>query len=85
MARSIGLTYTSEWIPVLRAEIVDGLADNDQVIVQPDPSIAEGTPVQVDPSLVLGQARPDRKMRRIILATIAGEWNSVEGGPLPNK
>ncbi|HEX3448578.1 MAG TPA: efflux RND transporter periplasmic adaptor subunit [Isosphaeraceae bacterium] len=32
----------------LRAEIVDGLTDNDQVIVQPDPSIAEGTPVQVE-------------------------------------
>jgi HlyD family secretion protein len=32
----------------LRAEIVNGLAENDQVIVQPDPSIAEGTAVQVD-------------------------------------
>ena len=32
----------------LRAEIVDGLAENDQVILQPDPSIAEGTPVQVE-------------------------------------
>jgi HlyD family secretion protein len=32
----------------LRAEIVTGLAENDQVIVQPDPSIAEGTAVQVD-------------------------------------
>ena len=32
----------------LRAEIVDGLTDNDQVILQPDPSIADGTPVQVE-------------------------------------
>jgi HlyD family secretion protein len=32
----------------LRAEIVDGLAEHDQVILQPDPSIADGTPVQVD-------------------------------------
>jgi hypothetical protein len=34
----------------LRAEIVDGLTEHDQVIVQPDPSIAEGTSVQVDAS-----------------------------------
>jgi len=32
----------------LRAEIIDGLADHDQVILQPDASIAEGTPVQVE-------------------------------------
>jgi HlyD family secretion protein len=32
----------------LRAEIVNGLAENDQVIVQPDPSIADGTEVQVE-------------------------------------
>ena len=32
----------------LRAEIASGLAENDQVILQPDPSIAEGTAVQVD-------------------------------------
>ena len=32
----------------LRAEIVHGLAENDQVILQPDPSIADGTPVQVE-------------------------------------
>ncbi len=33
----------------LRAEIVDGIGENDQVVLQPDPSVAEGTPVQVDP------------------------------------
>jgi HlyD family secretion protein len=32
----------------LRAEIVDGLADRDQVILQPDPSITEGTRVDVE-------------------------------------
>jgi len=32
----------------LRAEIIDGLAEQDQVILQPDASIAEGTPVQVE-------------------------------------
>jgi len=32
----------------LRAEITDGLADHDQVILQPDASIAEGTEVQVE-------------------------------------
>ena len=32
----------------LRAEIVNGLAENDQVIVQPDPSIPEGTAVDVE-------------------------------------
>ncbi len=32
----------------LRAEIVRGLTDNEQVIVQPDPSIADGTEVRVD-------------------------------------
>jgi HlyD family secretion protein len=44
----------------LRAEIVDGLTDNDQVIVQPDPSIAEGTPVQVD-SAGSSSSAPDPK------------------------
>ena len=32
----------------VRAEIVKGLEENDQVILQPDPSIADGTPVQVE-------------------------------------
>jgi HlyD family secretion protein len=32
----------------VRAEIVNGLGENDQVILQPDPSIADGTPVQVE-------------------------------------
>lgn len=32
----------------LRAEIVKGLTESDQVIRQPDPSMAEGTPVQID-------------------------------------
>jgi HlyD family secretion protein len=32
----------------LLAEIVDGLAESDQVILQPDPSIAEGTAVQIE-------------------------------------
>ena len=32
----------------LRAEIVNGLAEDDQVILQPDASIAEGTKVQVE-------------------------------------
>jgi HlyD family secretion protein len=32
----------------IRAEIVHGLGENDQVIVQPDPSMADGTPVQVE-------------------------------------
>ncbi len=32
----------------LHAEIVDGLNENDQVILQPDPSVAEGTEVQVE-------------------------------------
>jgi HlyD family secretion protein len=32
----------------LRAEIVTGLGENDQVILQPDPSIADGTSVQVE-------------------------------------
>jgi RND family efflux transporter MFP subunit len=31
----------------LRAEIIDGLSDQDQVILQPDASIADGTPVQI--------------------------------------
>jgi HlyD family secretion protein len=31
----------------LLAEIVDGLSENDQVILQPDPSVAEGTDVEV--------------------------------------
>ena len=32
----------------LRAEIMTGIAENEQVILQPDPSIAEGTAVQVE-------------------------------------
>lgn len=32
----------------LRAEIVDGLHENDVIILQPDPSIADGTAVQVE-------------------------------------
>ena len=32
----------------LRAEIVTGLGENDQVIVQPNPSIADGTALQVE-------------------------------------
>jgi HlyD family secretion protein len=32
----------------LRAEIVNGLDENDQVILQPDPSIADGTSVQAE-------------------------------------
>jgi HlyD family secretion protein len=32
----------------VRAEIAQGLAENDLVVVQPDPSIANGTPVEVE-------------------------------------
>jgi HlyD family secretion protein len=32
----------------VRAEIVDGLGESDQVVLQPDPSVAEGTSVQVE-------------------------------------
>jgi hypothetical protein len=30
----------------LRAEIVTGLTEDDQVVIQPDPSMADGTEVQ---------------------------------------
>jgi RND family efflux transporter MFP subunit len=33
----------------LRAEIVDGITDHDQVVLQPDSSIAEGTAVETEP------------------------------------
>ena len=32
----------------LHAEIVDGLSEDEQVILQPDPSVAEGTEVEVE-------------------------------------
>jgi RND family efflux transporter MFP subunit len=45
----------------LRAEIIDGLAESDQVVLQPNASIADGTPVQVEPvanPAIDGSAKP---------------------------
>ncbi|MFI5456171.1 MAG: efflux RND transporter periplasmic adaptor subunit [Isosphaerales bacterium] len=43
----------------LRAEIIDGLADDDQLILQPDASIADGTPVQIESvSISSGESSP---------------------------
>jgi HlyD family secretion protein len=44
----------------LRAEIVNGLSDNDQVILQPDPSITEGTEVQVESVVSADKAAPSK-------------------------
>ena len=37
------------------SEIVDGISENDQIILQPDPSIADGTAVQVESVSTLPQ------------------------------
>jgi len=43
----------------LRAEIIDGLADDDLIILQPDASIADGTPVQIESvSISPGESSP---------------------------
>ena len=35
-------------------EILDGLSDKDQVVLQPDASMADGTEVHVEPAAVVG-------------------------------